>query len=325
MGSLVDGEWREGDSRTAADGRFVRKEAQFRNWITADGTPGASGVGGFPAAADRYHLYVSHACPWAHRTLIYRKLKGLDGMISLSVVNPFMGSTGWSFEPGPGVVVDPIGSAQHMHQVYTRADPRYSGRASVPVLWDKLEQTIVSNESSEIIRMLNNAFDHLGAEQVDYYPQPLRDEIDELNAEIYANVNNGVYRAGFARKQETYESAVRDVFATLDALEERLAGRRYLTGSLPTEADWRLFPTLVRFDPVYASHFKCNWRRISDYPNLWGYVCDLYQLHGIAETVNLDHIKQHYYRSHESINPTRIVPTGPDIDYAGSHDRARLQ
>ncbi len=324
MGSLVDGTWQEGDSRTGADGKYVRKNTQFRNWITHDGAPGPSGTGGFPAEAGRYHLYISHACPWAHRTLIYRKLKGLEDMISISVVNPFMGSGGWSFESGPGVVADPVGDAAHMHHVYVRADPHYTGRASVPILWDLAGETIVSNESSEIIRMFNDSFDQLGAEPTDYYPPSLRIEIDALNAEIYANVNNGVYRAGFARTQETYEAAVNDVFTTLDALEQRLGAQRYLTGKRPTEADWRLFPTLVRFDPVYAGHFKCNWRRIHDYPNLWNYLCDLYQLPSIAETVHLDHIKQHYYQSHESVNPTRIVPIGPDIDYTEPHDRARL-
>lgn len=325
MGMLVDGKWHDVWYDTkASKGRFVRSEAQFRNWVTSDGSPGPSGKGGFRAEPGRYHLYVSLACPWAHRTLIFRKLKGLDPMIGLSAVNSFMGTEGWTFEPGPGVIADPINGARRVYEVYLAADSNYSGRATVPILWDKAQGTIASNESKEIIRMFNGAFEDAGATGPDFYPEPLRGEIDELNERIYHTVNNGVYKSGFATTQEAYEEAVTAVFATLDMLEERLATRRYLTGSTITEADWRLWTTLVRFDPVYFGHFKCNVRRIFDYPNLWGYTCDLYQQPGIAETVDIPYIQAHYYGSHESINPHRILPVGPDIDYTVAHDRARL-
>ncbi len=325
MGALIDGKWHDVWYDTEATrGRFVRSESQFRNWITADGSPGPSGRGGFKAEPDRYHLYVSFACPWAHRVLIYRKLKGLEELLPLSAVNLYMGSEGWTFDPGPGVIPDSVNGATRLYQIYTIADPKYSGRATVPVLWDKRERTIVSNESSEIIRMLNSAFDGVGGNDLDFYPEELRDEIDELNAYIYPNLNNGVYRAGFATTQEAYEEAANDVFKALDFLEERLSTRRYLTGPRVTEADWRVFTTLVRFDPVYFGHFKCNRRRIVDYPNLWGYVRDLYQTPGVAETVNPQYYKLHYYGSHKTINPYLIVPIGPDIDYSAPHDRARL-
>ncbi len=325
MGMLVDGKWHDVWYDTkASKGRFVRSEAQFRNWVTADGSPGPSGKGGFRAEPGRYHLYISLACPWAHRTLIFRKLKGLEPMIGLSAVNSFMGTEGWTFEPGPGVIADPINGASRVYEVYLAADSNYSGRATVPILWDKAQGTIASNESKEIIRMFNSAFDGVGATGPDFYPEPLRGEIDELNERIYHTVNNGVYKSGFATTQDAYEEAVAAVFETLDMLEERLATRRYLTGSTITEADWRLWTTLVRFDPVYFGHFKCNLRRIVDYPNLWGYTCDLYQQPGIAETVDIPYIQAHYYGSHESINPHRIVPVGPDIDYSAPHDRARL-
>ena len=325
MGMLVDGKWHDVWYDTkASKGRFVRSEAQFRNWVTSDGSPGPSGKGGFRAEPDRYHLYISLACPWAHRTLILRKLKGLDSMIGLSAVNSFMGTDGWTFEPGPGVIEDPINGAKRVYEVYLAADSNYSGRATVPILWDKARNTIASNESKEIIRMFNSAFNEVGATGPDFYPEPLRGQIDELNERIYHTVNNGVYKSGFATTQDAYEEAVTAVFETLDMLEERLATRRYLTGATITEADWRLWTTLVRFDPVYFGHFKCNVRRIVDYPNLWGYTCDLYQQPGIAETVDIPYIQAHYYGSHESINPHRILPVGPDIDYSVAHDRARL-
>ncbi|CAN0551319.1 unnamed protein product, partial [Laminaria digitata] len=293
----------------------------FRNWVTADGSPGASGRGGFKAEPGRYHLYVSLACPWAHRTLIFRSLKGLQDMISVSVVHHFMADKGWSFAPGPGVVADPIGGADFMHEVYTRADPKYSGRVTVPVLWDKELNTVVTNESSEIIRMFNSAFDEVGAAPGDFYPEALRAEIDEINARVYETVNNGVYRSGFATTQQAYEEAVQALFETLDYLEARLSKQRYLVGDQLTEADWRLFTTLVRFDPVYFGHFKCNRRRIVDYANLWGFTKELYQVPGVAETVDMHHIKHHYYGSHETVNPTRIVPVGPDIDFTSAHGR----
>jgi putative glutathione S-transferase len=325
MGVLVDGRWQDVWYDTkASKGRFVRTEAQFRNWITPDGRPGPTGEGGFPAERGRYHFYVSFACPWAHRVLIYRKLKGLEDLLPLSAVNLYMGVEGWTFEPGPSVIPDSVNHAARLYEVYTAADPSYSGRVTIPFIWDKQRRTIVSNESSEIIRMLNDAFDDVTGNRTDFYPADLREEIDALNAKIYQNVNNGVYRAGFATTQEAYEEAATAVFATLDEIEARLATRRYLASAQVTEADWRLFTTLVRFDAVYHGHFKCNRRRIVDYPNLWGYVRDLYQTPGVAETVNIDHYKRHYYGSHKTINPYLIIPIGPAIDFAAPHDRARL-
>lgn len=311
------------DTRSTG-GRFVRQDSQFRNWITPDGSPGPSGTGGFEAEADRYHLYVSLACPWAHRTLIYRKLKGLEKMISISIVNAFMGEKGWTFEPGAGVIADDVNHVQYIYELYRMVDPDYSKRGTVPILWDKKNKTIVSNESSEIIRMFNFAFNHLGATDIDFYPEPLRKEIDALNDSIYPNINNGVYKAGFATTQEAYEEAAWNIFNTLDKLEQRLKKQRYLTGNTITEADWRLFTTLVRFDTVYVGHFKCNLKRLQDYPNLWGYTRDLYQIPGIAGTVDLAYNKIHYYSSHETVNPTRIVPIGPDIDFTTAHNRADL-
>jgi putative glutathione S-transferase len=322
MGLLVDGKWKnEWYDTKSTGGRFERKAPSFRNWITPDGSAGPSGIGGFKAEADRYHLYVSLACPWAHRTIIYRKLKGLEGMISMSVVNAFMGDEGWTFAPGDGVVSDPIFNATNVHEIYTAAQADYTGRVTVPILWDKKTHTIVSNESPEIIRMFNSAFDGVGALPGDFSPAERLAEIDELNAFIYPSVNNGVYRAGFATTQEAYSEAVADVFNALDTLEGRLSSRRYLTGDTITEADWRLFTTLVRFDAVYVGHFKCNLRRIVDYPNMWGYLRDLYQVPGIAETVAMDYIKTHYYGSHETINPTGIIPDGPVIDFTTAHGR----
>jgi putative glutathione S-transferase len=325
MGQLINGQWHNDWYETkSTGGKFVRKSSSFRNWITKDGSAGPTGVGGFKAEPDRYHLYVSLACPWAHRTIIYRKLKGLEGMISMSVVNSFMGEHGWSFLPGDKVIADPILHAEFMHQIYTKADANYTGRVTVPVLWDKKTQTIVSNESAEIIRMFNDAFDDIGATPIDFYPSDKQQEIDELNDFIYPNINNGVYRAGFATTQNAYDEAVRQVFEALDKLESRLTTHRYLTGKEVTEADWRLFTTLVRFDAVYVGHFKCNLRRIDDYPHVWGYLRDLYQTPGVAETVALDYIKAHYYASHETINPTRIIPVGPIIDFTEPHGRELL-
>jgi putative glutathione S-transferase len=320
-GALVDDHWLEAETER---GEFVRHESQFRNWITADGEPGPSGQGGFVAEAGRYHLYVSLACPWAHRTLIFRKLMGLEQAIGVSVVHPHMGPEGWRFGGYPGATEDHVNGYSHLYQTYCRAQPDYTGIVTVPVLWDKQRQTIVSNESAEIIRMLNGAFGAVSAVATDYCPRELRAEIDTVNERVYARVNNGVYRCGFATTQGAYERAFDRLFETLDWLEQRLASQRYLVGGRITEADWRLFTTLVRFDAVYYSHFKCNLRRIADYPNLSNYLRDLYQQPGIAETVNMDHIKQHYYYSHESINPTRIVPKGPALDFAAPHDRGRL-
>ncbi|MEZ9232929.1 glutathione S-transferase family protein [Vibrio amylolyticus] len=324
MGLLVNGEWRTDwyDTKSTG-GKFQRKASSFRNWITKDGSAGPTGTGGFKAEADRYHLYVSLACPWAHRTIIYRSLKGLESIISMSVVNAYMGHNGWHFEPGDGVVPDPIFNAQYAHQIYTKADPDYTGRVTVPILWDKKTETIVSNESAEIIRMFNDAFDELTTTNsaLDLYPPALQKEIDELNDYIYPTINNGVYRAGFATTQEAYDEAVAEVFAALDNIESRLSTKRYLTGNTITEADWRLFTTLVRFDAVYVGHFKCNLKRIVDYPNIWGYLRDLYQVEGVAETVNIPYIKAHYYGSHETINPTLIIPKGPEIDFTSAHQR----
>ena len=324
MGLLVDGVWRDQRDTASTGGRFVRKDSAFRNWVTRDGAPGPTGEGGFRAEPGRYHVYVSLACPWAHRTLIFRRLKGLEATISVSVVHWRMLDQGWTFEEGPGVVPDPIHRARVLHDVYTAADPAYTGRVTVPVLWDRRTGRIANNESAEIIRMLNSAFDAVGAAPGDFYPEPLRGEIDALNGRIYGTVNNGVYKAGFATTQAAYEEAVRPLFETLDWVDERLATRRYLCGDRSTEADWRLFTTLVRFDPVYVGHFKCNIRRIADYANLSGYLRDLYQVPGVAETVNMQHIKGHYYESHRTINPTGIVPVGPEIDLAAPHGRERL-
>jgi putative glutathione S-transferase len=325
MGLLVDGEWHDVWYDTkASQGRFVRSESQFRNWVTPDGSAGPTGAAGFRAEPGRYHLYVAYACPWAHRTLIMRQLKGLDSLISVSAVSSFMGAEGWTFAPGPETIEDSVNGVQRIYELYTLADPHYSGRATVPILWDKHQRTIVSNESAEIVRMLNSAFDGAAANTNDYYPAELRAEIDELNAFIYPNVNNGVYRAGFATTQDAYEEAATALFAALDTLEQRLATRRYLTGKQLTEADVRLVTTLIRFDPVYHGHFKCNLRRVLDYPNLWGYLRDIYQLPGIASTVHIDFIKRHYYGSHPTVNPSGVIPIGPALDYLQPHDRARL-
>ena len=316
MGLLVDGVWQDQWYDTAkSGGRFVRSESQFRNWVTPDGSPGPTGGGGFKAEPGRYHLYVSLACPWASRAMIFRALKGLDSLVSVSVVNWFMGAEGWTFDEGPGVIPDNVNGAKRLYEIYTKADPGYSGRVTVPVLWDKAGATIVNNESSDIIRMFNSAFDSIGAREGDYYPAELADKIDRINALIYDTVNNGVYKAGFATTQAAYEEAVKPLFAMLDELDMTLGEQRYLCGMHVTEADWRLFTTLIRFDAVYVGHFKCNIRRIADYPSLSRYTKELYQWPGVRETVNFQHIKHHYYESHKTINPSGIVPVGPELDF----------
>jgi putative glutathione S-transferase len=326
MGLLVEGVWRDDSFDTARmkDGRFNRPTTQFRHWVTPDGSPGPSGSGGFAAESGRYHLYVSLACPWAHRTIIFRRLKRLDSVISMSVTSWHMGENGWTFDLAEGSSGDAFNGKQRLSEIYLLADPKYTGRVSVPVLWDKKKKTIVSNESSEIIRMLNSAFDAFTNESTDYYPAALRSEIDAVNDVVYPNVNNGVYRSGFASTQAAYEEAFRNVFGALDDIERRLSRHRYVAGARQTEADWRLFPTLVRFDAVYYSHFKCNLRRIVDYPNLSNYLRDLYQVPGVAETVSIDHIKRHYYGSQRKVNPTGIVPLGPELDFGAVHNRNRF-
>jgi len=304
-----------------AAGEFIRRESSFRHWVTADGSPGPSGEGGFRPAPGRYHLYVSYACPWAHRTLIFRALKGLESLISVSIVHPLMPAQSWVFGDYPGATPDHVHGFQKLHQLYDQSAPGFDGLVTVPVLYDKQRQVIVNNESSEIIRMLNGAFDQWGRKDIDFYPERLRAEIDAVNGIVYENVNNGVYRAGFASTQAAYEAAYDRLFDTLDSLEARLSGQRYLVGDSLTEADWRLFTTLVRFDAVYYGHFKCNRQQLVDYPNLWAYTRELYQVPGVSETVNMDHIKLHYYRSHRGINPTGIVPKGPQVDFSAPHGR----
>ena len=322
MGRLVDGKWDTRRDKVTAGGRFARPETQFRNWVTVDGSPGLTGEGGFKAEPGRYHLYVSLACPWAHRTLIFRKLKKLTEAISISIVEPHMLAEGWEFnETWP----DHLYGKRALYEIYQMADSGYTGRVSVPVLWDKERETIVSNESAEIIRMLNSAFEAFGDASLDFYPEPKRLEIDSLNAVIYENVNNGVYKAGFAPSQEAYEEAFRALFNTLDELDQRLDEQRFLIGDPLTEADWRLFTTLIRFDAIYYVHFKCNRRRIADYPNLSGYLRDLFQMPGVKDTVDIEHAKQHYYFSHANINPTRIVPLGPLLIIDAPHDRDRFR
>jgi putative glutathione S-transferase len=324
MGLLVEGRWHDQWYESSKDGAFQREQAQRRNWLTADGTPGPTGVGGFAAEAGRYHLYVSLACPWAHRTLILRKLKGLESLIDVSVVSWLMLENGWTFDKHFGSTGDKLDHFNFMHQRYTADTADYTGRVTVPVLWDKQQNRIVNNESAEIIRMFNGAFDDLTGNDLDFYPAPLRGEIDALNERIYPAVNNGVYRAGFATSQKAYEEAFDEVFAELDRLEALLDANRYLVGEYLTEADIRLFTTLIRFDAVYHGHFKCNLRRIADYPNLSNWLREIYQWPGIAETVDFTHIKNHYYGSHKTINPTGVVPKGPEQDFSAPHDRARL-
>ncbi|MFL8990151.1 glutathione S-transferase family protein [Pseudomonas sp. QLc11A] len=324
MGLLVDGRWQDKWYESNKDGAFQREQAQRRHWLTADGKPGPTGVGGFAAEPGRYHLYVSLACPWAHRTLILRKLKGLESLIDVSVVSWLMLENGWTFDKALGSTGDKLDHFDFMHQRYTADIADYSGRVTVPVLWDKQQKRIVNNESSEIIRMFNAAFDDLTGNDLDFYPAPLRGEIDALNERIYPAVNNGVYRAGFATSQQAYEQAFDEVFAELDRLELLLGANRYLAGEYLTEADIRLFTTLIRFDAVYYGHFKCNLRRIADYPNLSNWLREIYQWPGIAETVDFEHIKHHYYASHRTINPTGVVPKGPAQDFTVAHDRERL-
>ena len=325
MGRLVNGTWLS-EYHTSANtgGRFERQASLFRNWVTPDGAPGPTGKGGFKAEAGRYHLYVSYACPWAHRTLIVRALKGLEDAISLSVVHWFMGENGWSFEEGDGVIPDPILNARYLYEIYTAAKPNHTGRVTVPVLWDRETHSIVNNESAEIIRMLNSSFNTFASESADFHPTEFHARIDEINGRIYDTVNNGVYRAGFATTQQAYDEAVAALFDTLDWLENWLSERRWLMGSRFTEADIRLFTTLLRFDLVYYGHFKCNVRRIVDCPNLWGFTREICQMPDVAPTIRLDHIKCHYYMSHANVNPTRIVPAGPDIDFTIPHGRDRL-
>ena len=306
---------------TNTAGEFIRWESGFRNWVTVDGSPGPTGTGGFQAEPGRYHLYVSYACPWAHRTLIFRALKGLQDVISVSVVHPVMPAESWVFGDYPGATPDHVHGFDKLYQIYQHSETAFDSIVTVPVLYDRQSEVIVNNESSEIIRMLNSAFDQWGRADVDFYPGHLRREIDTVNRFVYDNVNNGVYRTGFATTQRAYEKAFNALFGALDELEARLSRQRYLVGDQITEADWRLFPTLVRFDPVYYSHFKCSRQRLVDYPNLWGYTRELYQLAGIAETVNMDHIKTHYFGSHKTLNPTGIVPVGPEVDFTKPHRR----
>jgi len=323
MGLLVDGRWQDRWYDTdSSGGRFERGESSFRSWVTADGSAGPSGTDGFAAAPGRYHVYASYACPWAHRVLIYRALKGLEDMIGVSYVHWLMGEEGWTFAADEdGIVGDRLSGRDYLRDVYTDARPDATTRVTVPILWDTERGTIVSNESSEIIRMLDGAFDGIGARPGDRYPEDRRDEIEDINARVYDTLNNGVYRCGFATSQQAYDEAIVPLFETMDWLEGLLAERRFLTGDAPLECDWRLLPTLLRFDPVYHGHFKCNRRRLVDYPNLWGYTRDLYQWPGVRETCNFEHARLHYHRSHETINPHRILPIGADIDFDAPHGR----
>nr|WP_294528196.1 glutathione S-transferase family protein [uncultured Rhodopila sp.] len=323
MGLLINGEWQEQEPEPSKDGHFERKDSAFRDWVTPDGRPGPTGQDGFRAVPGRYHLYVSLACPWAHRTLIMRALKGLEEIIPISVTHWLMAEQGWTFKSGEGVIPDTVCSSRYLHELYSRADEQYSGRATVPILWDKHTQAIVNNESGDIIRMLGTAFDQVGARPGDFYPAALRQEIDAVNQRVYDTLNNGVYKCGFATTQAAYEAAVAPLFETLDWLEDRLSQSRFLCADRLTEADIRLFTTLVRFDAVYHGHFKCNVRRIVDYRHLWAYTRDIFQLPGVAATVDLGHIKRHYYMSHRRINPTGIVPAGPAIDFSATPDRER--
>jgi putative glutathione S-transferase len=319
MGMLVDGQWVQGERTPGPTGEFVRNTTTFRNWISADGSSD------FPAEAGRYHLYVSLACPWAHRAVIVRALKGLEDAISLSIVDPFMGEMGWEFTDGPGCIPDTVNGRRYLHEVYRLGVPDYTGRCSVPMLWDKQRRAVVSNESREIVRMLDTAFVEAGLARAepDFAPAPLRASIDATIDAIYEPINNGVYKSGFAKSQAAYEAAVDALFAALAHWEGVLARQRYLCGDAVSEADWCLFTTLVRFQPVYHFHFKCNLARLQDFPNLWNYLKELYQVPGVADTCDFDHIKQHYFRSHPSVNPTRIVPKGPAFDLRSPHDRAR--
>jgi len=315
MGRLVDGKWVSEWYRADEKGRFLRDPTQFHDWVKSDGsTP-------FAPEAGRYHLYASYACPWASRALVMRKLKKLEDVVSLSVVHPYMGTDGWSFDDAPGTIPDTVNGTQYLRDVYLIANPSYTGRVTVPVLWDKHSHTIVSNESRDVLRMLDNEFHAFAGASTTFCPPDLREQVDAEISALYAPVNNGVYRSGFAKTQVAYDEAVTELFAALDRYEHRLAGQRYLLGKVITEADWCFFTTLIRFDLVYHYHFKCNLRRIQDYPNLWGYLRDLYQQPGVRETVRFDHIRDHYYRSHRDINPLGIVPKGPLIDFDEPHGR----
>lgn len=332
MGLLVEGKWHDKWYDTEkSGGAFEREDAQLRNWVTKDGEAGPSGKSGFKAESGRYHLYVSLACPWAHRTLIFRQLKDLAPHIGVSVVATDMLENGWTFDIDQGSSGDPLYHSEFLHQIYTKNKSDYSGRVTVPILWDKQQETIVSNESAEIIRMFNSAFNELTSNDHNYYPDHLKDPINSVNERVYHTVNNGVYKAGFATQKDKYAKAYHELFDTLDWLDQRLSEQRFLVldeaqdKSVLTEADWRLFTTLVRFDAVYFGHFKCNQQRIEDYPNLSGYLRDLYQQNGISETVNIDHIQRHYYYSHDNINPTRIVPLGPKLTLSAKHTRADLR
>ena len=325
MGLLIEGRWHDQWYESSKDGAFQREAAKHRNWVTADGTPGPSGEGGFAASAGRYHLYVSLACPWAHRTLIMRQLKSLESLIDVSVVAWLMGANGWTFDTAQGSTGDNLDHLDFMYQRYLADTPDFTGRVTVPVLWDKQHKRIVSNESAEIIRMFNSAFDGITGNCLDFYPEVLRDRIDRLNDAIYPAVNNGVYRAGFATSQAAYEQAFDDVFEELDKIETLLGEKRYLAGEYLTEADLRLFTTVIRFDAVYHGHFKCNQQRIVDYPNLSNWSRELYQWPGVAETVNFEHIKNHYYQSHSTINPTGVVPKGPQQSFTAAHNREKLR
>lgn len=319
MGLLVDGKWQDKWYDTSKNGgKFERQASKFRDKVSSeDGST-------FPAESDRYHLYVSLACPWAHRALIFRKLKGLEGHIDVSVVHPEMLDQGWEFKDYPGSTGDKLYNFDYAHQIYTKAEPEITTRVTVPILWDKRTETIVNNESAEIIRIFNSGFNSLTNNEDDYYPNAQREEIDAINNMVYHDINNGVYKAGFATTQEAYEEAVTALFCALDRVEERLSKQRYLVGSKITEADWRLFTTLIRFDAVYHGHFKCNKKQIADYPNIYGYMKELYQVPGVAETVNFDHIKRHYYYSHTMINPTQVIPVGPEQDLMSPHGRDKM-
>tara|TARA_E500000178_G_scaffold75527_3_gene73515 strand:- start:19786 stop:20757 length:972 start_codon:yes stop_codon:yes gene_type:complete len=323
MGRLENGVWIDQWHNTKeTKGRYVRKPSIFRNWITVDGEAGPTGKGGFLAEKDRYHLYISWACPWAHRTLIFRAIKGLENMVSISAVNAIMRSKGWTFDNGYGVIPDNINHSKYLYEVYLKEDNSYSGRVTVPLLWDKKTSTIVNNESADIIRMFNSAFDNIGAKEGDYYPDNLADKIDNMNDFIYQNINNGVYRSGFATTQDAYDEAIETLFSGLDKLDHILSKQRYLTGNIITEADWRLLPTLLRFDSVYHGHFKCNKRKLKEYDNLFNYTKELYQFPGISDTYDDKYSKEHYYGSHETINPSGVIAHGPEFEFDQHHNRA---
>jgi len=322
MGRLENGVWIDQWHNTKeTKGRYVRKPSIFRNWITADGEAGPTGKGGFLAEKDRYHLYISWACPWAHRTLIFRAIKGLENMVFISGVNAIMCSKGWTFDNGYGVIPDNINHSKYLYEVYLKEDNSYSGRVTVPLLWDKKTSRIVNNESADIIRMFNSAFDNIGAKEGDYYPDNLTDKIDNMNDFIYQNINNGVYRSGFATTQDAYDEAIETLFSGLDKLDHILSKQRYLIGNIITEADWRLLPTLLRFDSVYHGHFKCNKRKLKEYDNLFNYAKELYQFPGISDTYDDKYSKEHYYGSHETINPSGVIAHGPEFEFDQPHNR----